>query len=108
MDRWRQDQAPEETAPRGRGSEAERFPCLAEPLFPPQTPAGPMVGAQNVFADVRQFPAVEFGSTHGRTDVVFALAVVTVGGGETLDVRNRFDVPYDDAGDHAIYSTAQR
>src|SRR5580704_6767307 len=38
---------------------------------------------------------------HGRTDVIFTLAVVTIGGGEALDVRNRFDVPYDDAGSHA-------
>jgi hypothetical protein len=38
---------------------------LGKPLFPPQIPAGPveLVGAKNVFADVWQFAAIEFGSS---------------------------------------------
>ena len=38
---------------------------LGKPLFPPQIPAGPveLVGAKYIFADVRQFAAIELGSS---------------------------------------------
>ena len=37
---------------------------------------------------------------HGHANLVIALAVMAIGGGEALDIGDRFNVPNDDVGDH--------
>ena len=40
--------------------------------------------------------------THRGANVVIALAVMTIGGSEALEIRNGFDVPDDDACTHGV------
>lgn len=42
---------------------------------------------------------------HGGANFVIALAVITIGRGETLNVRDRFNIPNDDVRAHVTYST---
>jgi hypothetical protein len=39
---------------------------------------------------------------HSDTDIVVAVAVMAIGPGESFEVRNRFDVPNNNACDHGL------
>src|SRR5215471_10826546 len=43
---------------------------------------------------------------HGGANFIVALAVMTIGGGKSLEVGNRFDIPNDDAGSRHSHTPA--
>jgi hypothetical protein len=45
---------------------------------------------------------------HGLANLIIALAVMAIGGGEALDIRDRFNVPNDDVGNHQLIQQTRR
>ena len=56
-----------------------------------------LMGNQGTNADDRVIDVLRELVAHFRANFIITLAIVTVGGGEALDVGDSFDIPNDDA-----------